>query len=103
MLHALCKSEHPELLIGTSMGGMFAGLMKRHKKILVNPAFHVSEFMRTQLGVREFLNSRQNGEIHFEITPRLCDEYLQLENYQFENISDFDKANTYALFGKNDI
>ena len=54
MLRSLCKKEHPNIIIGTSMGGMFAGQLRGYRKILVNPAFHVSEFMRTQIGVHEF-------------------------------------------------
>ena len=56
MLCRLCNEEQPRLLIGTSMGGMFAQQVRGYRKILVNPAFHVSAFMRTQLGIREFLN-----------------------------------------------
>ena len=59
MLRHLCELEQPQLIIGTSMGGMFAQQLRGYKKILVNPAFHVSEFMRTQIGVHEFLNPRR--------------------------------------------
>lgn len=75
MLWHLCELEQPQLIIGTSMGGMFAQQLRGYKKILVNPAFHVSEFMRTQIGVHEFLNPRRNGETHYEITSDLCDAY----------------------------
>lgn len=102
MLKELCDRKCPQLIIGTSMGGMFAQLLKGYKKILVNPAFHVSEFMRTIIGRQEFLNPRQDGETHFEITHELCDAYQKLESRQFENITDFDIKYTYALFGKND-
>ena len=50
------------------MGGMFAGQLRGYRQILVNPAFHVSEFMRTQIGVHEFLNPRQDGKTQYEIT-----------------------------------
>lgn len=102
MLKDICKQKNPELIVGTSMGGMFAQLLKGYKKILVNPAFHVSEFMRTIIGRQEFLNPRRDGETYFEITSELCDSYQQLESSQFENISDFDRKYTYALFGKRD-
>ena len=58
--------------------------------------------MRTIIGRQEFLNPRQDGETHFEITHELCDAYQKLESRQFENITDFDIKYTYALFGKND-
>lgn len=102
MLKDICKQKNPELIVGTSMGGMFAQLLKGYKKILVNPAFHVSEFMRTIIGRQEFLNPRRDGETYFEITSELCDAYQQLESCQFDGILDFDIKNTYALFGTRD-
>lgn len=48
MLKDLCELYKPEIIIGTSMGGMFAQQLRGYKKILVNPAFHASEFMHTQ-------------------------------------------------------
>lgn len=102
MLWHLCELEQPQLIIGTSMGGMFAQQLRGYKKILVNPAFHVSEFMRTQIGVHEFLNPRRNGETHYEITSDLCDAYQKVEKGQFSDITEFDKENTYALFGTKD-
>ena len=102
MLKDLCELYKPEIIIGTSMGGMFAQQLRGYKKILVNPAFHVSEFMRTQLGVHDFLNSRKNGETQYEITSKLCDNYQAIEVNQFADITDFDIKNTYALFGTQD-
>jgi len=102
LLQEICKSELPDILIGTSMGGMFAQQMHGYKKILVNPAFHVSEFLRKNLGVQAFLNSRKDGATTYEVTNSLCDEYLEVENSQFEGITPFDIENTYALFGDKD-
>ena len=61
LLHDICQTEKPDLIIGTSMGGMFAQQMHGYKKILVNPAFHVSEFMRMNIGVQSFMNPRVDG------------------------------------------
>lgn len=102
MLKDLCELRNPELIIGTSMGGMFAQQLRGYKKILVNPAFHVSEFMRTQLGVHDFLNPRNDGETQYEITPELCDSYEAVEADQFADITTYDIMNTYALFGSQD-
>ena len=102
MLKDLCELRNPELIIGTSMGGMFAQQLRGYKKILVNPAFHVSEFMRTQLGVHDFLNPRKNGETKYEITLDLCDSYKAVEADQFADITAYDITNTYALFGSRD-
>lgn len=102
LLSEICKTESPDIIIGTSMGGMFAQQMHGYKKILVNPSFHVSEFLRKNLGVQAFLNSRQDGATTYEVSSLLCDEYQKMENLQFEEITPFDCENTYALFGDKD-
>lgn len=102
LLKDLSNDIQPDIIVGTSMGGMFAQRLHGHKKILVNPAFHVSEFMRQNIGVQQFLNPRKDGAIHYEITDELCNKYQEFETSQFESITAFDLKNTHALFGKND-
>ena len=102
LLHSVCEAEKPQILIGTSMGGMFAQQIRGFKKILVNPAFHVSDIMRTQPGPHPFLSPRQDGETTYTITPELCEAYRETEANQFTNITDFDRENTYALVGTYD-
>ena len=41
-LKELCEQEQPDLIIGTSMGGMYAQQMRSFRRILVNPAFTMS-------------------------------------------------------------
>lgn len=84
------------------MGGMYAQLMHGYRKIIVNPAFHVSQSMRNKLSVNSWHNPRQDGETTYNITPSLCDDYETLEQAQFDGITPFDRQNTYALFGDND-
>jgi predicted esterase YcpF (UPF0227 family) len=102
LLHEICKSELPDIIIGTSLGGMFTQQMHGYKKILVNPAFHVSEFLRKNIGVQAFLNPRKDDATTYKVTSLLCDEYFNIENRQFEEITLFDRENTYALFGEKD-
>ena len=102
LLHDICQTEKPDLIIGTSMGGMFAQQMHGYKKILVNPAFHVSEFMRMNIGVQSFMNPRVDGVNQYDITPELCDAYQAIEKNQFKEVTPFDKDNTYAFFGDKD-
>ena len=84
------------------MGGMFAQQMHSYKKILVNPAFQVSEFLRKNMGVQAFLNARKDGKTTYEVTKSLCDKYFKMESVQFEGLTQFDYENTYALFGEKD-
>lgn len=102
LLYNICDKEDPSLVIGTSMGGMFAQQLHVYKKILVNPSFHVSSFMRKNIGVQPFFNYRRDGIMTYEITKELCDKYTNLESEQFTAITPFDIENTYGLFGRND-
>ncbi|MDH6343866.1 putative esterase YcpF (UPF0227 family) [Parabacteroides sp. PFB2-12] len=102
LLVSLCEKEKPNLIMGTSMGGMFAQQLHGFEKILINPAFHVSETMRKRIGINPFLNKRKDGSSSYEITEALCDAYLEMEQQQFTNITPFDKENTYAFFGNED-
>lgn len=102
MLKELVEHEHIDLIIGTSMGGMFAQKLRGVKKILVNPSFHVSNSMRTKLGINKFFSPRTDGATHYEITEELCDRYEELENGQFDNLADEEREITLGLFGTAD-
>lgn len=102
MLRGLVAIERPDIVIGTSMGGMFAQQLYDCRKILVNPAFHVSRTMRRQIGVCSFLNPRKDGATTYTITPELCNRYEEMECHQFEGITENAITKTWALFGEHD-
>lgn len=102
LLDGICKELRPDVIIGTSIGGMFAQLLRGYKKVLINPAFHVSEFLRTEIGIHPYLNPRINGEKEFEVTSSLIMDYSLIEKTQFDSISEVDRNYTYALFGEKD-
>lgn len=102
MLKELVEREQIDLVIGTSMRGMFAQKLRGYKKILVNPSFHVSRSMRCKLGTNEFFSPRADGATHYEITEELCDRYEELEKGQFDGITDEERAITLGLFGLSD-
>lgn len=98
MLQRLVTRECPDIVIGTSMGGMFAQQLYDCRKILVNPAFHVSRTMRRQIGECPFLNPRKDGATSYTTTPELCDRYEAMEHRQFDEAV----TRTWALFGDRD-
>ena len=101
-LNKLCYDMRPDVIIGTSMGAMFAQQMHGYRKILVNPAFHVSQIMMNDLGVKHFTNPRADGETTFTITSELSDRYKEIEEDQFGGITAFDVKHTHAFFGTED-
>ena len=102
-LRELCASEHPDLVIGTSMGGMYAQQMHGFRKICVNPAFNMSTMSKVlKTGEHPFLNGRKDNQKTFRITREIIQHFNQMERQQFKGITDFDIANTYGLFGIHD-
>ena len=89
------------IAIGTSMGGMYAQQMTGFRRILVNPAFHVSNTLKKSVGENlPFFSPRQDGATRFKITDRLVDEFEEIEANQFDNATDAE--NVIALFGNRD-
>ena len=102
-LRELCASEQPDLVIGTSMGGMYAQQMHGFRKICVNPAFNMSTMSKVlKTGEHPFLNGRKDNQKTFRITREIIQHFNQMERQQFKGITDFDLANTYSLFGIHD-
>lgn len=95
------KTDNDTIIIGTSMGAMYAQQIIGFNRILVNPAFHVSELLRKNEGkTLPFFSLRQNGETEFLVTSELCEEFEEMESHQFEERNDEDEV--IALFGQND-
>lgn len=102
-LKELCASEQPDLVIGTSMGGMYAQQMFGFRKICVNPAFNMSTMSKVlKTGVHKFFNGRKDNQKEFRITRETIQHFNMMERQQFKGITDFDKENTWGLFGIHD-
>ena len=97
------EEEKIDLIIGTSMGGMLAQKIRWVKKILVNPAMHVSRLLRSEIGTVNYLNPRQDGATSFEITPDICRRFEELEEDQEYRIAaGLEPEISIALFGDHD-
>lgn len=102
LLQHIITEKRIDVIIGTSMGGMFAQKLRGKCKILVNPSFHVSASMRKKIGINPFFSERENEETEYEITEELCNEYEQIEKEQFEHLTVEEISQTIGLFGTND-
>jgi len=102
-LRDFCKREQPDVIVGTSMGGMYAQQMRGFKRICINPAFDISthqDILRE--GTFEFFNPRKNGEKTFTITPDIIQHFAEMEAHQFDGITDDDREYVFGLFADND-
>lgn len=102
-LKEVCMKEQPDIIVGTSMGGMYAQQMYGFKRVCVNPAFDISQHEDIlKVGTFEFFNPRKNGEKTFTITPEIIQHFAEMEAHQFEDITGKDQVNVYGLFADND-
>lgn len=82
------------IIVGTSMGGMFAQMFRGFRRILINPSFHTSRHLSEKIGQRiPFNNTRVDGAKDFEVTDKLVKKYEKLEAKQFDAKS--------GIIGKN--
>ena len=102
MLQKLVQAEQPDVIVGTSMGGMDAQQMHGFLRICVNPSFRISTSKLLHTGVHKWLNGRKNHEKEFRITADIIKRYNQMERKQFDGITPDDRELCYGLFGIND-
>ena len=78
-LQELCAKEDPDLVIGTSMGGMYAEQLTGRYRILVNPAFQLAESLlkNNGLGRQELHNPRVDGKTSFLVTKGLLEAFRE--------------------------
>ena len=95
--------EQPDLIIGTSMGGMYAEQLRGYKRILVNPSFHMARLLTFRgLGNYDFQNKRADGATRFKVDKQMIAEFKEVEKMSFKGLTPEDKKNVYGLFGRND-
>ncbi len=99
----LCQKENPDIIIGTSMGGMYAHQMKGYNRICINPALNMSRMSKVlKTGTHKFFNRRKDNAKEFKITKDIISHYNMMERNQFKMISNDDKEKCWGLFGIHD-
>lgn len=106
LLKKICSEQVPDLIIGTSMGGMYAEQLYGFDRILVNPAFTLADTIlkNNGLGRQDFHTPRQDGQSSFLVTKGLLEEFREASAGCFDEQSKAtDQQNgVYGLFGRED-
>ncbi len=104
LLKQLCQSHQPDLIIGTSMGGMYTEMLTGYDRILVNPAFQMGLTMHDHglTGKQTFHNPRKDGETEVIVTKSLVNEYKDITGQCFTNVTPEEQRRVYGLFGDKD-
>ena len=98
-----CRSHHADLVIGTSMGGMYAMQMSQCLRICVNPALHLSQVKDVlQVGTFERFQPTADGQTHFTITEEIIDHFKEMEQNLFVHETNEGRYNCWGFFADGD-
>lgn len=102
-LRGLIEKENPALVIGTSMGGMYAQQLRGVERICVNPSFAMSSlYSRFHVGKYKWLNSRKDGAVEFHVYKGTIERFKEMEAHQFDGIDEVEQLFCHGLFGDAD-
>lgn len=104
LLHKLCDERRPDLIIGTSMGGMYTEMLYGYDRICVNPALQMGDTMHehNMMGKQVWMNPRKDGEKEFIVTKALEKEYKEITKQCFSGVTEEEKRRVFGLFGDRD-
>ena len=114
LLHQLCKDEQPDIILGTSMGGMYTEQLRGFDRICTNPALCIADTMHDHglTGTQQYQNPRLDGVQTFYVDKALVKEYRIVSERRFEGLSPLsspsgmeaaeDSQRVYGLFGDED-
>ena len=103
LIRKLVEKEDPILVVGTSMGAMYAQQLHGLTRICINPAFGMSKlYSLLHVGKYKWLNKRKDGALEFHIYKETIEHFAEMEAHQFDGITEDDRALCFGLFGDSD-
>lgn len=103
LLRSIIATESPDIVVGTSMGGMYAQQLWGIPRIVVNPSFEMSRsLLFGKMGRNKYMSKRKDGAKEFKVDKMLVDKFKMLEKAQFDGVNDEEKSLVIGLFGDKD-
>ena len=103
LLRRLVQEEKPEIVVGTSMGGMYTQQLWGVPRIVVNPSFEMSRsLLFGKVGRNKYMSKRKDGATEFRIDKSIVERFKEMEKHQFNGITDAEKQLVVGLFGDKD-
>ena len=103
LLRSIVKEEQPEIVVGTSMGGMYTQQLWGVPRIVVNPSFEMSRsLLFGKMGRNKYMSKRKDGATEFRIDKGVVERFKEMEKHQFDGITDDEKQLVVGLFGDKD-
>ncbi len=103
LLRGIVEQEKPEIVVGTSMGGMYTQQLWGIPRIVVNPSFEMSRsLLFGKMGRNKYTSKREDGATEFRIDKAVVERFKQMEKEQFSGVCDSEKELVIGLFGDKD-
>ena len=103
LLRATVEREQPEIVVGTSMGGMYTQQLWGVPRIVVNPSFEMSRsLLFGKMGRNKYMSKRKDGATEFRIDKNVVERFKLMEKEQFAGINEQEKQLVMGLFGDKD-
>ena len=104
LLRQTCADEQPDLILGTSMGGMYTEQLRGFDRICTNPALCIADTMHDHglTGTQTFQNPRLDGVQSFYVDKAMVKEYRTVSERRFEGLDEADSQRVFGLFGDED-
>lgn len=103
LLRKTVEEEKPDIIVGTSMGGMYAQQMWGVPRIIVNPSFEMSRsLLFGKMGRNKYMSKRKDGATEFRIDKLVVERFKLMEKNQFDGVTDKEKRLVVGLFGDKD-
>ena len=102
-LEGLCEKEKPDVIIGTSMGGMYAMQLVDYPRICVNPALRMTEQSKIlTIGKHEYFQPTETGETTFVITDEIIKHFREMEEHMYDEWTKENRRFCWGFFGDED-
>lgn len=103
LLRKMVDEEQPDIVVGTSMGGMYAQQLWGVPRIVVNPSFEMSRsLLFGKMGRNKYMSKRKDGATEFRIDKTVVERFKEMEKHQFDGVNDDEKRLVVGLFGDKD-
>ena len=103
LLRGIVEKEQPEIVVGTSMGGMYVQQLWGVPRVVVNPSFEMSRsLLFGKMGRNKYMSKRQDGATEFRIDKAVVERFKLMEKEQFAGVDEREKELVVGLFGDKD-
>lgn len=103
LLRDIVEKERPQVVVGTSMGGMYVQQLWGVPRVVVNPSFEMSRsLLFGKMGRNKYMSKRQDGATEFRVDKNLVERFKLMEKEQFAGVNEHEKELVVGLFGDKD-